>query len=895
MPLETVAWLGQTLSGDRYQVTAKLGHGGMGFVYRARDRHLDCDVVIKVPRAAMLEDPEFAGRFSREIRSLVRLVHPHIVKVFDFGQHEGFPFAVLQYLSGGSLRDRTRTDPNGKPLPLDPAELHDWLEDIAGALDFIHGQSYIHRDVKPDNILFDAHGHVYLSDFGVAKALSKNEGSGVRGPEPARTALTGTGIVLGTPQYMAPELVMGGAYDGRVDQYGLGVMLYELLGGRYPFDGPTAMAVFVKQSTEAAPSLKALVPSIPKQVASAIQRAMGKDPDERYPSCTAFAQDVLQAIAATRRTEGDRDAKVPVPNAPRGVSTLEAVPGKQYCPGCGQAFTVLPTAGGKPMRCPRCRQVIQPEEGPPAILADWRTVGPETRSPHQTQPLREASRVAGGKAEEKARALSSRQVLILLSFAAAVFLGLAIAGTARLLQSRARTVQPPLAGKEGETIKAEPEAQAQPPSFALQALPESLPVAAGTTEIIWVRVQRNAYRGPIEVNAASLPLKVACAHATIPAEQDVVELRVAAAAEAGQTVGRMQLVVTGETTRLEHWINITTYQRASAKKESRGDKGSAPPALASPETAAKPSATPRSKENEQKVGALAFYPKKSQCVAFSPDGRLAVSGGSRGIVELWEVATGKTLQQCVGHPQTVRCVAFSPDGKLIASGSDDGTLRLWTAADGRAEKVIERLGPIYSVVFSADGMRILAGGLRTEAYVLDVTTGSLLRRFPGHPRAVNGVAFSPDGRWALTGSGQFLDKDNALRLWELSTDKEARLFEGHTSPVTCVAFSPDSRSALSASSDETIRLWDIPSGKALRRLRGHKGKVFSAAFSPDGRRVLSGGLDRTVRLWDIATGSAIETFTRHQGAVHAVAISPHGRRALSASETDGVRLWRLPK
>src|SRR5437016_367544 len=106
MTTETASWVGLVLSGGRYQVIEKLGGGGMGFVYRARDRNLDCDVVIKVPRPSMLEDPQFAGRFSRELRSLVKLVHPHIVRMTDVGEYEDVPFAVLQYLPGGSLRDR---------------------------------------------------------------------------------------------------------------------------------------------------------------------------------------------------------------------------------------------------------------------------------------------------------------------------------------------------------------------------------------------------------------------------------------------------------------------------------------------------------------------------------------------------------------------------------------------------------------------------------------------------------------------------------------------------------------------------------------------------------------------------------------------------------------------
>src|SRR5438552_10424619 len=172
---KSTAWVGLLLADGRYQIVDKLGEGGMGFVYRARDLRLDCDVVIKVPRRAMLEDAGFAGRFSREIRSLVQLAHPHIVRLTDVGEHDGVPFAVMQYLSGGSLHDRQR--PAGDARAVGPLlqELRAWLPGVATALDFIHQQHYIHRDIKPHNILFDEHGHVYLSDFGIAKVLADDD------------------------------------------------------------------------------------------------------------------------------------------------------------------------------------------------------------------------------------------------------------------------------------------------------------------------------------------------------------------------------------------------------------------------------------------------------------------------------------------------------------------------------------------------------------------------------------------------------------------------------------------------------------------------------------------------------------------------------------------------
>jgi serine/threonine protein kinase len=140
----------------------------MGSVYRAWDGNLETDVVIKIPHPYMLRDPEFATRFAREVRALVRLSHPHVVKITDVGDQNGLPFAVMQYLSGGSLQDRRPTDHNGQPAPMDPAGLGRWLWDVALALDFIHREGYVHRDIKPGNIVFDAHGNAFLSDFGIA-------------------------------------------------------------------------------------------------------------------------------------------------------------------------------------------------------------------------------------------------------------------------------------------------------------------------------------------------------------------------------------------------------------------------------------------------------------------------------------------------------------------------------------------------------------------------------------------------------------------------------------------------------------------------------------------------------------------------------------------------------
>jgi serine/threonine-protein kinase len=352
MSTDTISWVGQTLGGGRYKVTGKLGEGGMGFVYKAHDANLDTDVVIKVPRGGLEEASLFVARFGREIKALVQLQHPHIVRVMDYGQHEGLPFAVIQYLPGGSLHDRRPIGADGLPVPILWNELGGWLIDIAEALDFIHRQGYVHRDLKPANILFDAYGNVFLGDFGIAKVLGSADN-----PNPS-AAMTAQGMIVGTPEYMAPELVMGQSYDGRVDQYALAVLLYELLAGRRPFSGPTPWAVLVQHKTTEAPVLNEKFPFVPKAVAAAIKRAMAKDPAQRYADCGTFARAVLSASPVADTPGGSpRPAAQTGGPGPGAAAPTDPASLRVTCPACMKVFRVKQNLQGKKVRCPNCKAI----------------------------------------------------------------------------------------------------------------------------------------------------------------------------------------------------------------------------------------------------------------------------------------------------------------------------------------------------------------------------------------------------------------------------------------------------------------------------------------------------------------------------------------------------------
>lgn len=287
--------VGQSLSNGRYYVTAKLAEGGMGYVYRALDHHLGNDVVIKIPRKEMIGLS--VDRFSQEIRSLVQYAHPHILHILDVGEYEGLPFAVMQYLAGGTLEDRLGSSQSGlRALPV--ASLRDWLRPIALALDFIHSQRYVHRDVKPANILFDTHGNAFLSDFGVGKVISSIA------EQQMGDAMTASGAIVGTPQYMAPELSSGSSFDGRADQYALAVCVYETLSGRRPYEGNNVVVIHIQQMGDGPVPLLTLCRDLPVPIAEAVHKGLSYLPEQRFNSCVEFADAILSCIESPNSVSG---------------------------------------------------------------------------------------------------------------------------------------------------------------------------------------------------------------------------------------------------------------------------------------------------------------------------------------------------------------------------------------------------------------------------------------------------------------------------------------------------------------------------------------------------------------------------------------------------------------
>ncbi|HEY2376860.1 MAG TPA: protein kinase [Gemmatimonadaceae bacterium] len=264
--------------GLQYEIDGEIGRGGMSVVYRALDRRLNRPVAIKVLPPELAHDPAIRTRFTREAQTSAQLSHAHIVPIYDVGEREGLAYIVMAIVTGGNLAMLLTREPR---QPLD--EVRRLVAEIADALAYAHLRGVIHRDVKPDNILLDeASGRAMVTDFGIARAIE------------ASTRLTVTGIAVGTPGYMSPEQAVGDReIDGRSDVYSLGVLGYQMLTGRLPFSAANSMALLLKHVSAPPPPVLELRPDAPRALREAIERALAKSPEDRWPTAAAMRDALL--------------------------------------------------------------------------------------------------------------------------------------------------------------------------------------------------------------------------------------------------------------------------------------------------------------------------------------------------------------------------------------------------------------------------------------------------------------------------------------------------------------------------------------------------------------------------------------------------------------------------
>jgi serine/threonine protein kinase len=291
--------IGQLL-GNRYEIIAKLGSGGMAHVYRARCTVLNRIVTVKVMRKELAEDKDFVHRFQIEAQAVALLSHPNIVSIYDVGEENGLPYLVMEYVEGDNLKEIIR-----QKGALSPAETVNIGIQVCAALDHAHSKGIIHRDIKPHNILVTPGGRVKVADFGMARFLSV----------PGAT-VTQSGTVMGSVHYFSPEQARGEEASYQSDLYSLGVVLYEAVSGHVPYQGDNPITIALKHIQEQPPGLRLENPSIPEELEQIILKAMARDKEMRFKSAKEMQKALSYSGEFSGTQEEERTRSIPIPVIP---------------------------------------------------------------------------------------------------------------------------------------------------------------------------------------------------------------------------------------------------------------------------------------------------------------------------------------------------------------------------------------------------------------------------------------------------------------------------------------------------------------------------------------------------------------------------------------------------
>jgi WD40 repeat protein len=883
----------------RYRVVRLLGAGGMGAVYEAEHRVMRRPVALKVINRAYTGSAAALERFRREVHAAARLSHPNIVTTYDAEDAGETHFLVMEYVEGTDLG---RLVQERGPLPVDRA--CDYVRQAALGLQHAFGQGMVHRDLKPHNLMLTPDGRVKTLDFGLARFASE--------AAPA-AGLTGTGLVLGTVDYIAPEQADSPHQaDIRSDIYSLGCTLYHLLAGQPPFPTGTPVQKLRAHLEKQPRPLAGLRDDLPEGLMPVLERMMAKDPRQRYQTPDEVARALQPFTTASRvgRAPGSR------PHAPAFDVSRTAVLEKSSVRGrrrrravatAAVAFIVL--AGLLGVAVYR----IATDKGELVIQTDNDDVEVVVRK--------------GGEVVKIMDSKSGKHVTLNSGDYELALKG----GHEGLRLSPGK-----MTIKRGETVLATIERVQKP--VPADTVGEARQFLGHTNFVQGVVFFRDGRRfascgcdGTVRIWEVATGKELARLQGHNHPDIDCLALspdqrhllsggfdhtlrlwdintgkqlhsfahpdRVGSVAFTPD--GRWALSGSGPTVRLwdskdrreVHRFNGHTWGMAAVAICSDGRRAAS----------ASWDGTVRvyDLEKREEVACLR-HTDAVFAVAFSPDGSLLLTGGRPNTARLWDVKTGKELRRFEGHTDYVQTVTFSPDGRRALSAGADGTVRLWDVSTGQELHCFARhRGVVKCVACSPDGRSALSSGddgtirlWRLPEPPSGEKVGEV-RRFEGHTGPVRSVAFSPDGRRALSGSG-WPDGDSTMRLWDVETAKELHCFrEEGMGWVLAVAFSSDGRHALSGSSDKVVRLWDLETGKVLRRFEGHTDAVGSVRFSPDGRHALSSSSDKTVRLWDLETAKEVRRYLGHTAFVPCVAFSPDGRRCVSAGWTpdNTLRLW----
>ena len=864
----------------------------MAKVYKAYDPNVKRQVALKLMSTHLTDDDEFRARFRREAEAVAALEHVGIVPIYDFGEDDDQLYIVMRLMGGGTLKDRIHDG------PISIEEAAKTLRRIAMALDKAHENGIIHRDLKPGNILYDEDGEGYIADFGVAHLAKSGE------------ELTGTGALIGTPAYMSPEQVRGAndEVDGRSDIYSLGVILFEMLSGRTPYNADTPMGTALMHLLEPVPRVLEINPNLPPTVEEIIDKAMAKEKEDRYAKAKDMAdaldeviagsymptqkmedgEKVKEAVAVTQKSSGSKKGLVWGLLGVVGLAAgfflfqggfiggdADSDPDAGVVSIIEEPSPTLKPTDFPPTLAPTIEQTLEPTAEPTAVPA----INPVSMSLSNIGQVSQVSILGRGTINDIAISPDEALVAVVGSLGVRLYDTDTLTLVAYFENSEGLnlnsvawapdTENPRLVtgGQDGSVRIWDAETGQQllnPPAHqepvnSVDWSPDGTMIASGSadnTVKIW-NADTGSQRFTLEGHA-----------------EDVTNVSWSPNGESFVSSGWSVLVWN-----IEGQFPLYESLRHSDQIES----------LAwSPDSQQLISA---SADNSMKLlivqsadSSVAVEAQETTVygVSWSPDGETIVQSAGKNI-QVRNSDMG--IQNSVGeHKANTTHFEWLEDGSRLISVSSDGELILWDTSTWKPlQKNSEHTGEKTSAAISPDGSKVASGSVDGIVRIWEAATGIQLEVIEAHEGSVNDIAWSTDGTEIAT-----VGEDGVGRIWDAESYIEIRKLLGHRGPVNTISWSPDGSMIATTSDDLTIRIWNSEEGSEINQF-GQVDPIRSLSWSPDGTRVaLSSGNEVWIRnsLDTVIIGSLV-----HDVAVNGVAWSPDGELIATTSEDKSVNLW----
>jgi serine/threonine protein kinase len=830
-----------------YEILEVLGRGGMGVVLKARDPGLDRIVAIKVLTPALAHGGNARRRFAREARAVAAVGHEHIVAVYAVDEFRGLPYLVMQYIPGRSLQERL--DASG---PLEVREILRIGTQAARALAAAHAQGVVHRDIKPANILLEnCVERVKLTDFGLARAIDD-------------ASLTQSGVIAGTPQYMAPEQARGEPVDARADLFALGAALYAMATGRSPFRADSAMAVLKRVCDAAHRPIREINPDVPTWLEAVIDRLLAKAPDDRFQTAAEVADLLEKGLAHIQQptsvpppwvstgeanSVGARDVELPGPIARRRVRrplTLAAAVGLLAVLGLGAT-----EAAGLSKVSDFVATVFR-------IVTSEGTLIVQVNDPTVRVQIDGDLVIIGGAGEQEIRLCAGSHRVQTIKDGKPV---------------RDQLVTITRGGKEIVNVDFEPAIQ-QAGSGPVSVQQPGMNVAGEHGSDRHVGIGDNIAHKDVMIDQGMSAV-------FIPSDVQDQDPGLNSQINSKQTYLINPIRRPGMTQRLPQ--NPPAHpERARAMVWSLAYSPDGCNLAIGQQAIDRPPSIFRIWNVAERRDLVWFqHPVGYRSVAFSQDGRSLAAGNFDGTLSSLEFPDGRKIHHSENQGSAINSVVFIPKSATVAVGDWDGWVRFHGPDANANAQPLRYPAKIWSLAVSPDGSTLAVGGDAQIVQIYDLATRCLKATLEGHTQPVKAISFSPDGKLLASAGGY------TVRLWNTETWTVSSEHINHHPEVVCVRFSPDGKLLAIADGESdlphykllptAIILWDVAARDEVRWLRGHTNTIWALAFSPDGKTLASGSADQTVKFWDTATGELRETIVPGESGYPPVAGSGAGK------------------